>query len=973
MKKALKSIFTQLVFLSIISITPTIIFAQAYFPVRTDFACGSNPFAVATADINGDGKPDMVSANFGDNNVSVFLNTTATGSTTPTFGAGTNFNLTGAPMYLTIGDVNGDGKPDIIIANSFNSALSVMINLTVAGSTTPVFTTSVDFPTGGKPVSITLQDINLDGKPDVALGDQDTAVSIFINNTITGDTTAAFSTPFDFTAGQGVFFADAADFNGDGKPDLVTVDFQSTAFVLINTTTPGSSTPSFTAATSFTTMDIPRGVAAGDFNGDGKPDFAVVNDDSMSVFLNTTTLGSTTPTFSARSDFGTGTNSQPGEVLVKDINCDGKPDVITVNFGSNSLSVFLNATLPGSSVPAFLARSDFATLSFPENMSIADLNGDGRPDMLAANSASDSISVFINATSVGTSPASFTNTDFSMQAGSSPKSICVQDFNGDGKPDLASGNYNNSAVSVFLNTTTPGSISPTFTAAQDFSTGSSVSPVSAAAGDFNLDGKPDLAVVNAEPGGGYISILLNTTSPGALTPSFSSHTDFATGNGPRMVSVADMNGDGLPDLIASSGLSNFVSVYLNTTTPGASTPTFSARTDFATGNEPQSLTIADFNGDGKNDIATANGISNSVSVFFNTTTPGATTPTFSGPTNFSGMGTCWGITSADFNGDGKPDIAVTEINVDSVSVLLNSTTPGASTPTFYTYRNFSTGTLAYRITSGDVNGDGKPDLITANRNSNNISVLLNNTNPGTTIPGFLAKSDFANGFTSQPQDVFIGDFNGDGKPDFAAANSGTDNVSVFINRADFPLPVELASFIALTQNQNVTLKWSTTQETNNKGFDIERNSFGSGWKKIGFAAGQGTVNKTTAYSFNDNGLNTGTYNYRLKQMDYNGNYVYYNLSNEVLIGVPGKFNLSQNYPNPFNPSTIINYQLPANSFVSIKIFDLAGREVAQLINEMKPAGYYSMKFNGANLSSGIYFYRIEAGAFSEVKKMVLVK
>ncbi|MBS1493076.1 MAG: T9SS type A sorting domain-containing protein [Bacteroidetes bacterium] len=969
MKKFLKSIFAVLIFLSFT--IPVSIYAQAYFPVRTDFGTGDAPYAIATGDINGDGKQDMVSANFSGISISVFLNTTATGSLTPTFAARTDFEIGGNSMYLTLADINGDGKPDIIIANSTTSNVSVMINLTVTGSSTPAFTTIADFTTGGKPVSVCVKDFNLDGKPDIAAGDQDSAVCIFINNTITGDTTASFSAHFDFSGGLAVFFAASADFNGDGVPDIVTVDGNDTASVFINTTTPGASTPAFTPRTAFATRDLAYGVSTGDINLDGKPDFAVANYDTMSVFLNTTTLGSLTPSFSSRFDFPVEDGS-PAAVLITDINCDGKPDVLTANIQTNTLSVFINTTTPGSSVPVFLSRSDFTTMSVPQNLAVADLNGDGKPDMLAANTGSDSVSVFINRTGVGTSPASFTYTDFSMQAGSSPKSIILQDFNGDGKPDLASGDYNNKSVSVFMNTTSPGSTTPAYSAPQNFSTGTG-NPPALASGDFNLDGKYDLAVINSEPGGGYIAIFLNTTTPGASSASFSTHTDFAMGNGPRVVEIGDVNGDGKPDLITTNGLDNIASIFLNTTTPGASTPSFSARTDFATGNEPQEICLADFNGDGKIDFATSNGISNNVSVFFNTTAPGASVPTFSGPTNFAGMGICWAITSADFNGDGKPDIAVTSVDADSIAVMLNSTTPGASAPTFYPRKRFSTGTTPYKVASGDVNGDGKPDLITANWNSNNLSVLLNSTTPGTTIPGFLPRSDFSDGLTSKPLDVFIDDLNLDGKPDFAAANSATDNISVFINRADFPLPVELVSFTSSTDGPNVKLKWSTAEELNNKGFDIERNSFGEGWKKIGFVQGHGTVNITTEYSFTDNGLNKGTYSYRLKQIDYNGNYNYYALANEVVIGVPAKFSLEQNYPNPFNPSTIINYQLPVNGFVTLKIFDMSGREVMQLVNNVQDVGYYSVQFNGMNLSSGIYFYRLTSDNFTAVKKMVLVK
>lgn len=968
MKKKLK-LFIALCIL-LLFLLPVCIYSQAYFPSKTDFFTGQAPFDVATGDINGDGKPDMVSANFSDQSVSVFFNTTPTGSNTPSFSSRTDFDIDGNAQYLTLADINGDGKPDLLIANSTTSNISVMINLTMTGSSTPVFAVRKDFTTGGKPLVISVKDFNSDGKPDIAAGDQDSAVCIFINNTITGDTTASFSTHYDFSGGYAVFFSSSADFNGDGLADIVSVDGDTKACVFINTTTPGASVPSFTPRTEFQTLSFVMAVATGDFNGDGKPDFVTANDDSISVFLNSTTLGSTVPSFPTRADLGTA--EMPIDVIVCDINCDGKPDIISVNRTGNSLSVFMNSTPTGSSVVSFLTRVDLAALDYPENATFADVNGDGRPDLLAANSGSDSISVFINRTGVGVAPASFTSTDFAMQDGSTPLSVTLQDFNGDGKPDLVSGDYGNSAVSVFFNTTTPGSTGAAFGARQDFSIGAG-KPMSVACADFNLDGKSDLAVLNAEPTGGYIAVLLNTALPGASTASFSSHTDFPMTNGPRTVRVGDFNGDGKPDLIASNGLDNNVSIYFNTTTPGASTPAFSSRTDFATGNEPQTICLADFNGDGLTDFATGNGISNNVSVFFNTTAPGGTSPSFSGPTNFAGMGICWGITSADFNGDGKPDIAVTAINVDSVAVMLNSTAPGASTPAFYPHRRFSTGTLPYRIASDDVNGDGKPDLVTVNRNSNDVSVLLNTTNPGTTIPGFLEKSNFSISGTSQPMDVFIRDLNLDGKPDFATANRGTNNVSAFINRADFPLPVELISFTAAADKQNVSLKWTTSQEINNRGFDIERSSFGKAWQKIGFIAGQGTIKQATYYSFNDNGLNSGVYNYRLKQSDYNGNYIYYNLSSEILIGAPASYGLSQNYPNPFNPTTNINYQLSGSGFVSIKVFDLAGREIMQLVNEIKPAGYYSVKFDGANLASGIYFYRLEAGSFSSVKKMVLIK
>jgi hypothetical protein len=190
---------------------------------------------------------------------------------------------------------------------------------------------------------------------------------------------------------------------------------------------------------------------------------------------------------------------------------------------------------------------------------------------------------------------------------------------------------------------------------------------------------------------------------------------------------------------------------------------------------------------------------------------------------------------------------------------------------------------------------------------------------------------------------------------------------------DAPLPVELSSFTSVIYKNNVTLKWTTSAETNNAGFDIERSATQNDWRKIGFVAGRGNSAATTDYTFSDKGISEGVYNYRLKQTDFNGNFEYFNLSNEVNIGVPSEYNLAQNYPNPFNPSTKIDFDLPENGNVSIVLYDMSGKEVATLVNEPKTAGYYSVQFNAADLSSGIYIYSIRANDFSAVRKMMLVK
>ena len=201
--------------------------------------------------------------------------------------------------------------------------------------------------------------------------------------------------------------------------------------------------------------------------------------------------------------------------------------------------------------------------------------------------------------------------------------------------------------------------------------------------------------------------------------------------------------------------------------------------------------------------------------------------------------------------------------------------------------------------------------------------------------------------------------------------------STFTGGQLIAMPVELASFSSVLSVRNVNLHWTTASEINNSGFEIQKlvvESQNSKWDKIGYVNGNGTKTTPTNYNFTDEKLNTGKYQYRLKQIDNNGNFKYYTLSNTIDIGVPLKFSLSQNYPNPFNPKTKIDFQIPNSAKVTIKVFDITGKEIATLINnEFKEANYYTVDFNAVNFASGIYFYRITADKFIETKKMMVIK
>ena len=354
-------------------------------------------------------------------------------------------------------------------------------------------------------------------------------------------------------------------------------------------------------------------------------------------------------------------------------------------------------------------------------------------------------------------------------------------------------------MTVILNTTTIVASTPTFSAATDFTVGGANDSKIATA-DFNGDGKPD--IVASESFTSTISVLLNTTTNGASTPTFSTYTSFTTGNGPFDVTTSDINGDGKPDIVTANIGTNTVSVLLNTTSNGAATPSFSSKTDFTVGSSTYRVAISDFNGDGKPDVVTVNAINNStVSVLLNTTSNGASTPTFTSKTDFAvgAVGNYnYSVTIGDINGDNKPDIISANYSASTVAVLLNTTSNGAATPTFSAKTDFAVGTSPNWITIVDFDGDGKSDIATSNNiASGTVSVLLNTTTNGASTPSFSAKTDFAVG--AYPSSVINADINGDNKPDIITTNS--PNASVLLNTTSFPS--------AITWDGSESANWDT--------------------------------------------------------------------------------------------------------------------------------------------------------------------
>ncbi len=207
---------------------------------------------------------------------------------------------------------------------------------------------------------------------------------------------------------------------------------------------------------------------------------------------------------------------------------------------------------------------------------------------------------------------------------------------------------------------------------------------------------------------------------------------------------------------------------------------------------------------------------------------------------------------------------------------------------------------------------------------------------------------------------------------WAAGHIGT------IIATDNVTPVELSSFTAEVENNDVNLNWQTATETNNKGFEIKRSNSKSEiknqeWEAIGFVNGHGTSTEKNNYSFVDKNLQPGRYSYKLIQVDYDGTRNESKIINIDINSQPSDFSLKQNYPNPFNPSTTIEYSIPKSSEVKLKIYNTLGEEIKTLVNSFKQAGKYKVNLDLSKFSSGVYFYRLKAGSYNQTRKMILLR
>jgi FG-GAP-like repeat/IPT/TIG domain/Secretion system C-terminal sorting domain/FG-GAP repeat len=876
------------------------------FSAKTDIATGANPESLAVGDLDGNGTADLVVTNSGASSITIFTNKASSGGGTD-YSNPTTIGYGGSPMGVTLGDLDGDGKPDIIVSNIMSNNLSVFRN--TGGGGILSFALNIDYPAFLSPQQISVADLDGDGKPELVAGGNQT-ISISKNNSTPGN--ISFS-PAVSTGSVADVFTAIADLDGDGKPDIAAAaQFSNAAYVLKNESTVGNIL--LDNSQFYGVGNNPTDIAIADFDGDGKPDLVLSNitdgsvsvlrnktnepyiisyttsggcpangvilyihggkftnalsvkiDDSASQFyilsdsvIQVTLQGTFTKNISISNAYGTDSFQVPPPVINSfspetaspgmNINIYGKYlcGVSSVRLGSVLCSAFtvnsdssisaivgygasgsLSLTGPGGvdSLSGFIfiplpVISNFTPGSGPVG-TVVTINGKGfspqsfddivyfgavRATVITASDTMVTVSV---PTGASYQPISLTNAEHNLtgyaaqpfivrfgtgqlldtgffhintavaQTGQFPLVSIINDMDLDGLPDLITADFASGSSSVIRNTSLNKNLS--FAAKNTFFVGNANSQTrSVITADFDGDGKNDLAVMNEMDTN--ITILKNAGSPGNIVfqTVLTMHAGYESS--PSNSAISDLDGDGKPDLIVLNDQYGRPSIFRNISI--RDTIIFATPISLVGSSRPGSIVVTDFDGDGKPDIAITNG--GGIYVYLNKSIPGMLA--FAPQVFFSGGFGTTGITAGDLDGDKLPDIVFSNPGNGNFSIIRNQSTPGNISfgPKMdINLSPFPTESVpADNIAISDVDGDGMADICVTTETD--VRVFKNISTTGNI--SLATPVAFAMPYGYNGNYISIDDMNSDGKPDLAVISQNSTNVTVFINMSDSSAP-----------------------------------------------------------------------------------------------------------------------------------------------------------------------------------------
>lgn len=697
---------------------------QAVLPIefRTppSFPVGNGPWQIVTADFNGDGRPDLATANFNDSTVSLLLNQGA-----GAFQRACQYPVGTSPDALASGDLNGDGMPDLVTVNGngWNQPGTASILL---GRGDGTFDAATHVVMGRGPWGVALADFDGDGKLDMVTAISGGWFETNQVNVLRGRGDGTFDSPAWYTVGTAPAWIGSGDFNGDGHPDLATVNAGpgssgTTVSVLLNR---GDGT--FATATTCRVGTYPGFAVIADFNQDGKADLATANRASLTVSL---LLGRGDGTFNPTADFAVPAGAT--QLVAADLDNDGRLDlgVLGGSYDSGIVSI-----LPGNGSGAFSSPTLYNVGVGLQAIAAGDFNADTIPDLTVAGGYDSAVLVM-----AGRGDGTFKSVTDTYPAGGTIRHIVAADLNQDGQPDLATANPGNNQVTVLLQQT-----NGVFLPGVSYQVGGQ--PMSVKAADFNNDGCCDLVTANFD---GTLTLLRSRPSaPGLFTNEWGI-SEYAgvlnLGSNHNDVAVGDFNRDGKLDLVTPNYYGASLSVAL-----GQGDGTFIPGEYLPVNAGPSCVLVEDFDGDGIADVAV--GYDGGWAI---TLLRGRGDGSFEAKQDIATWEIPCFITSADINFDGRPDLVAGHYDWRRVSVMLNQTGCGGplafAPPVTHEVANDPV-----CVAVGDFNGDNLPDIASANFAS--VSVLL-----GLGDGSFLTTTNYYLGGSW----AAVADFNGDGMPDVA--------------------------------------------------------------------------------------------------------------------------------------------------------------------------------------------------------------